>query len=648
MSEPMVPRRSPTPDGAAVGALDPRFEGLICQAVLGRDRQAALTMATTLVARAVGADRASVLVPIGRRRLRVVASSDASTLGDLVIALERYPELARVIASRQPVLVESVESDGLVGPVRDALRSSGVCSIAAAPVVLSDTLGILRATSVGRRLTADQLRLLETAATTVESAIATAESLEGATDAGWRELALSASWAVLEVALDGRVVAADARAAGALEMPADVVGRSLFELFPELAAESDDRTFLRLVDGVRLEDRRAMLLALPGRPALAVQVVSSLHGSLARGLRLALVPLHEPALGIVAELVHRLPIPLLTVETRGGAVLHANPAATGLLGGATPVVGRPLSDLVTAGGAVITTLRAKPPQVEVVRAATTRAPAWELVALLDADPLTAASERASALRATVEQCRDTIDELLSERNGFDEVRSTFLSTAAHELKTPLTVIQSYLEAVLEDLGEGLSDEQRSFIETALASSHRLRRLVVDLVDLAAIDSGKIPLEIGRVELGPVVDAVRRQMSELARRAGLEIAVAASGEPVTARADAGRVEQILLNLVDNAVKFTPRGGSVTIRTQTVADSVRLEVHDSGIGIPADRVELLFKEFSRLPEPDGVARQGSGLGLAISRRLALAMGGRIEVRSSTEEGSSFTVQLPRWPD
>lgn len=329
--------------------------------------------------------------------------------------------------------------------------------------------------------------------------------------------------------------------------------------------------------------------------------------------------------------------------------MYANPAALALLSDqSASVTGTPLSSLISSRGPTLVTLTTRPVPVAALRSSIPAGAGWSMVALLDLSRLVEAESRGAALRAKVVHQRGTVDELLRERDDFDEIRSSFLSASAHELKTPLTVIQSYLEAVLEDIGEGLTDEQRSFLEIALRSSLRLRRLVIDLVDLAAIDSGKIPLDIGRVEVGPVVDAVCRQMSELARRSSIDVARALPDVPVAARADAGRVEQIMLNLVDNALKFTPRGGSVVIRGRSRADSVRLEVCDSGIGIPADRVDLLFHEFSRLPDPDGKVRPGSGLGLAISRRLALAMGGRIEVESSPGEGSTFTLHLPRWPE
>lgn len=650
MSDPMVSRRPRPLDRDPDHVLDPRFEGWIRQAIHGQDRRSALVAATALLAQNVGADRISVLVPVGRRRLRIVAGSDAETVGDLIVALERYPELEQVIRSRQPVLVEDVEADELVGRVRGSLRSSGVRSIAAVPLSLADTIGVLRAVSTSHRLTRHELQLLQTAAASVESAFATAEAgSPDPTDSGWKQLAVRALGTVIEVALDGRVVEVHAGRGNPLAVPQTVRGRSLFELLPELAADPDDRTFLELVDGVQLAERRVMALTLPDRPPQLVQVVSSLHGAVARGLRIGLFAVHAPETDVLAELIHRLPLPLLTLAGPQDTVMYANPAALALLSDqSASVTGTPLSSLISSRGPTLVTLTTRPVPVAALRSSIPAGAGWSMVALLDLSRLVEAESRGAALRAKVVHQRGTVDELLRERDDFDEIRSSFLSASAHELKTPLTVIQSYLEAVLEDIGEGLTDEQRSFLEIALRSSLRLRRLVIDLVDLAAIDSGKIPLDIGRVEVGPVVDAVCRQMSELARRSSIDVARALPDVPVAARADAGRVEQIMLNLVDNALKFTPRGGSVVIRGRSRADSVRLEVCDSGIGIPADRVDLLFHEFSRLPDPDGKVRPGSGLGLAISRRLALAMGGRIEVESSPGEGSTFTLHLPRWPE
>ena len=237
-------------------------------------------------------------------------------------------------------------------------------------------------------------------------------------------------------------------------------------------------------------------------------------------------------------------------------------------------------------------------------------------------------EQIRALRAEVEE--------LNAR------RTLFLSASAHELKTPLTVLQVYLETLRNELSEGMTDEQLSFLAVCHDSVLRLRRLVLDLVDLAALDSGRAALEREAVELEPALAEVVAEMGTLATRSGVALALEIV-EPVSAHGDLVRVRQIVRNLVDNAIQNTRSGGSVVVAAIPLEDAAEISVTDTGTGIPAERMDEIFEEFVQL----GQQREGggSGLGLAICRRLADAMGGRVTVSSREGEGSRFTVTLPR---
>ena len=258
-------------------------------------------------------------------------------------------------------------------------------------------------------------------------------------------------------------------------------------------------------------------------------------------------------------------------------------------------------------------------------------------------PETSRADHAT-LHATIGQLEDRLAEMQHRIEHLAARRTLFFSSSAHELKTPLTVLQVYLETLLNELAPGLSDEQVSFLEICHESVLRLRRLVLDMVDLAALETGRVRLQIERVETAPALAMVIDEMRPLAERAEIELHLETLS-PAPARADEGRVQQIVRNLIDNSLKNTPSGGSVTVRTDLDGDSIRITVSDTGIGIPADRVDEVFDEFIRLQSDH--PKDGSGLGLAVCRRLVDAMGGRISVRSERDKGSVFTVLIPAWP-
>jgi len=239
----------------------------------------------------------------------------------------------------------------------------------------------------------------------------------------------------------------------------------------------------------------------------------------------------------------------------------------------------------------------------------------------------------------LEQLQRRIDELVARR-------TMFLSASAHELKTPLTVLQVYLETLLGDLSEGLSDEQIEFLRICHESMLKLRNLVIDLVDLAALERGELRFTVERVEVAPVLYAVRDEMEPLARHAEVTIEVECPERFPAARGDTDRVEQVVRNLVDNAIKNTPPEGTVTVRARHVEDRVELIVEDNGIGIPEEQLESIFVEYVTGADDDGRNSSGSGLGLAVCRRIVDNLKGCITVESIKGKGSTFTVKLPVW--
>jgi signal transduction histidine kinase len=226
----------------------------------------------------------------------------------------------------------------------------------------------------------------------------------------------------------------------------------------------------------------------------------------------------------------------------------------------------------------------------------------------------------------------------------DAVGGKFLSAAAHELKNPLTVIQSYLEIMLSDLTEGLTDEQHSFLQIVYDSVLRLRTLILDLIDVAALETGSLQLDLVPTGAVGLIEDACEEMGTEAERGGLELTTDLGSTLPLIHVDAPRMQEVLLRLLDNAVKFTPAGGSIVVRATTESDEVLLQIEDTGVGIPSDRLEGIFEEFVQVHRKPGERRQGSGLGLAICRRLIHAFGGTIEVESTHGEGTTVSIRLP----
>jgi len=252
----------------------------------------------------------------------------------------------------------------------------------------------------------------------------------------------------------------------------------------------------------------------------------------------------------------------------------------------------------------------------------------------------------AALRQTLKERTREVEALQQRLAEIEEAGGRFLSAAAHEVKTPLTIIQSYLEIILSDLTEGLSEEQLSFLHIVYDSVLRLRHLILDMVDLSAFETGNLQLDLAPVEIEPLVDEVMEETRAIADRSGLGLAAeVASGLPAV-MVDAGRMREVLRRLLDNAVKFTPAGGHLGLKARADADTVVLEVEDDGVGIPQGRIDEIFHAFAQLHREPGERRQGSGLGLAVCRRLVHAFGGTLEVESTLGEGSTFIIRLPAW--
>jgi two-component system phosphate regulon sensor histidine kinase PhoR len=227
------------------------------------------------------------------------------------------------------------------------------------------------------------------------------------------------------------------------------------------------------------------------------------------------------------------------------------------------------------------------------------------------------------------------------------VRTEFVANVSHELRTPLTAIQGYLETLLSGALEERENARR-FLEIALRHSERLGRLLNDLTDLSNIELGKVALRREPVRVDEVVASVVGIIAPRAARAKVDVTSQVPPDLPEIPADRDRLAQILINLVDNAVKYTPEGGSVTVTARRVeASTIEVAVTDTGIGIPPADLPRITERFYRVDRARSRELGGTGLGLAIVKHLVMAHGGQLGIESAQERGTTVRFTLPIEP-
>jgi two-component system sensor histidine kinase/response regulator len=232
---------------------------------------------------------------------------------------------------------------------------------------------------------------------------------------------------------------------------------------------------------------------------------------------------------------------------------------------------------------------------------------------------------------------------VTEQRELDRLKDDFVATVSHELRTPLTSMMGFLEMIREGEAGELTEEQERFLAIVYRSSERLQRLVGDLLFVARLDASGLQLQFGRVDLTEIVRDAVESTAALARSRSIDLRSELDDVPPVS-GDRERLSQLVSNLVSNALKFTPAGGTVTARTFNDETNVVVEVTDTGIGIPEGEQSRVFQRFFRSSTATEQAIPGTGLGLVISRAIAEAHGGSISLRSAPGAGASFRVELP----
>ena len=331
--------------------------------------------------------------------------------------------------------------------------------------------------------------------------------------------------------------------------------------------------------------------------------------------------------------------PVIVTDVEG-RLTRVNRAATDVFGSDTAMVGRPADDIgagTEIGAAVRQVIASGQPAggdaAGVTRLSTS---AGDRDYRVRATPL---RDDAGTVMGSVTLLEDVthLREVDRDEVGLDAV-------ASHELRTPLTAVRMALPLLIEPGAEPLTVRQRRLVDLYQHHVDRLQHLMAELLDVGRLESGRASPVLADVGVAPLVAAVVESMGAAASRRGVVLRTTVAAGLPALRADRSQLERVLVNLVDNALKATPGGGTVTLAAEPQADHVALSVRDTGRGIAADDLPRLFERFSRAPDaPDG----GAGLGLFIARRIVEAHGGRIWALSEPGRGALFSFTIPSVP-
>ena len=261
-----------------------------------------------------------------------------------------------------------------------------------------------------------------------------------------------------------------------------------------------------------------------------------------------------------------------------------------------------------------------------------------------------------------------LQEAFDRLKELDRLKSNFLATVSHELRTPLTSIIGYSEMLAEGLAGALSSEQMDFVKTIHEKGGQLLSLIMGLLDLSKLESGTMRMKVGTIRVEPVLAEVVSTLTPTARKKGVKLELGQGPELAEVRGDPERLRQVFLNLVENAIKFTPAQGTVTLRGDMVEEAedgegdgddsgfallaptrarILVRVADTGIGIPEREREKIFDAFYQVDSSSTREYGGTGLGLSIVKRLVESHGGSIRIADNKPRGTVFLVSLPQAP-
>jgi signal transduction histidine kinase len=246
-------------------------------------------------------------------------------------------------------------------------------------------------------------------------------------------------------------------------------------------------------------------------------------------------------------------------------------------------------------------------------------------------------------RDEVGQLATAFNRMSAELENLEQSRRDLVANVSHELKTPIAAIRAHLENLLD----GVEQPEPRTMEVMLSQTERLGRLIEQLLELSRLESGELPLQREEMLLAPLVTQVLSEIEMARSDRGVAVESELPNDLPSVNADRERVHQVLFNLVDNAVRFTPAGGAVTVSAHRHNGSVEVKVADTGVGIQPEHLPRLFERFYRADPARSRGDGGTGIGLAIARSVVEAHGGHIRAESELGRGSVFTFDLPVAP-
>lgn len=250
-------------------------------------------------------------------------------------------------------------------------------------------------------------------------------------------------------------------------------------------------------------------------------------------------------------------------------------------------------------------------------------------------------ERNRGLIGELDAKVDELARINLELHRTNAVKTEFLSTVSHELRTPLNSIIGFSETLLS--ADNLTEKQHRWVANVHDNGKRLLAMINDVLDLAKVESGKMRARAGVVAVGPLCEELGSLFRQQAEKKEIELVVQVPPDTPDVRQDGNKLRQIVSNLLSNAIKFTPEGGRVTLRAAVEADTLVIQVADTGVGIAPEHQDMVFQKFRQTSVTLTREQGGTGLGLSIVRELARLLGGDVELKSDLGRGSTFTVKV-----
>jgi signal transduction histidine kinase len=260
------------------------------------------------------------------------------------------------------------------------------------------------------------------------------------------------------------------------------------------------------------------------------------------------------------------------------------------------------------------------------------------------DELTKESRSARESCEKLEQQQRVLKSMSTQLMQASHLKYEFIVNMSHSLRTPLNVIIGFSEMLQDGLVGALNDKQAKYVANILEGGRELQQLIANIVDVFKIDAGKVQLETTEFSLAETIESSLRAFESKARRENIRIGVRIADDVSRICADPQKLGTILYNLLSNAFKFTPRGGSIDVTAERSGDYVHVCVADSGPGFSPEDCEKVFSEFYKVSSPGAPTASGSGLGLTISRKLVMMHGGEIWAESCKAGGAKFYFTLP----